>query len=241
MCPLRSSLSVLLLWGMILAVPGSSPRAHESQFPRMLQLSVSPQRMTLGLGVNRHVGSRALALRARFDIDSDGVLDDTEQTELALWLDERGRTALRLVMDGDLLSPEVVERKLVLTEDDLRGDGDAFNLRSAAVLAIGLRSGPHRIELSDRPEGPRDLVPVRLDLPSGWTLSDVLAEGEATPLTRVAEHSWQGAFAGRGGTLSFTVEVPPRMPLATEEVDSSDGRGAQESLPQVGSASARSE
>ena len=236
----RSPLLILLLCGISFGVPGSPLSAHESQYPRMLQLSVSPQRMTLGLGVNRHAGRQAVALRARFDADRDGVLDEAERDELASWLDERGRRALRLVMDGERLRPEVVERELLLTDDDLRGEGDAFKLRSAAVLAIGLRTGPHRIQLSDRPEGIRELVPVRVDLPAGWTLSDVLAEGEATPLAQVADRSWQGVFAGRGGTLSFTVEVPGKAALAKEEVDSSDGRGAQESLPQVGSPSVRS-
>ena len=238
---LRPSLFVLLLWGMIAVVPASPLSAHESQFPRMLQLSISPQRMTLGLGVSRHFGPRMMALQARFDTDTDGVLDDTEQAELAQWLDERGRRALDLVVDGEHLRPEVVQRDLILADGGPRSERDALKLRSVAVLAIGLRSGLHRVEVSDRPEGIRELVPVRVDLPPEWKVSDVLAEGEATPLSRVAEHSWQGTFAGRGGTLSFTLEVPEQAPFEAEEVDSSEGRGAQESLPQVGSSSSGSE
>lgn len=227
------------LAAFVLAVPVSS--AHDAQFPRMVQLAFAPQRLTLGLGITRHAGPQATALRARFDIDTDGRLSESERGELALWLEEQGRRSLRITLDGEPLQPEVVERKLTLSDEARAGSKDVIQLRVAAVLAIGLRPGAHRIELYDRPEGGRQLVPVRLDLPSGWELSDVLAEGEATPLARAGEYSWQGAFAGRGGTLSFTVEVPARGQPRATEVDSRAARGANESSSQVGSPSTRSE
>jgi hypothetical protein len=215
--------------------------AHDGQFPRMVQFAFAPQRLTVGLGITRHAGPQATALRARFDADTDGRLSEPERGDLALWLEEQGRRSLRIILDGEPLHPEVVERKLTLSDEVLAGSKDVIQLRVAAVLAIGLCPGTHRVELHDRPEGGRQLVPVRLDLPSGWELSDVLAEGEATPLARAGEYSWQGAFAGRGGTLSFTLEVPGRGQLQVGEVDSSTARGANESSPQVGSPSTRSE
>jgi hypothetical protein len=204
-------------------------------------LAFAPQRLTLGLGITRHAGPRATALLARFDIDTDGTLSESERDDLALWLEEQGLRSLRITLDGEPLQPEVVERKLTLSGEAGAGSKDVIQLRVAAVLAIGLRPGAHRIELYDRPEGGRQLVPVRLDVSSGWALSDVLAEGESTPLARAGEYSWQGAFAGRGGTLSFTVEVPVRGRPRATEVDSRAARGALESSPQVESPSTRSE
>lgn len=206
----------------------------------MVQLVVTPQRLTLGLGMTQHAGPEATALRVRFDRDGDGVIDEAEERELASWLDARGRRSLRLSLDGEDLQLEVVERQLTFAAALDAVEGDAIQLRSASVLAIGLRPGPHRIRLSDRPEGGRQLVPIRLDLPEGWTLSDVLAEGEAIPLSSAGEHSWQGAYAGKGGTLSFTIEVPRRREVTeqdTDDEDSSQGRGAIEVPSEVGSPS----
>jgi hypothetical protein len=145
---------------------------------------------------------------------------------------------LHLVLDDEELQPEVVERNLSLGDDSpglrrgsVRGEEDAFRLRSAAVLAIALRPGDHKIRISDKPDNPRQLVPMRLDLPPGWELSDVLAEGEALPFSAAGERSWQGAFAGRGGSLSFTIGVPQSV----RDEDSSEARGANEPLPKVGS------
>ena len=50
-----------------------------------------------------------------------------------------------------------------------------------------------------------------------------VTEGEALPLTRSSEHSWQGAFAGEGGSIVCTVTVPKT------------DRGAVQSEAEVGS------
>ena len=201
------------------------------KFPRLVQIVLDPQRITVGVGITQHAGAQAGLLRARFDTSADGSLDKEEEEALAVWLDQRARRSIRLELEGDGLHPEVVERSINLAGDDRAGDGDAIRLSSVSVLALGLRPGTHRFRLQDRPENIRQLVPVRLDLPLNWTLSDILAEGEALPLTRAGQTSWQGSFAGQGGSLEFSVTVPSRR----KEGLPTQGRGAVNPPAEVGS------
>lgn len=213
---------VLALWAVPLEL-----EAHVVKFPRLVHLVFEPSRITVGVGFTQHAGPVAAQLRGRFDLSGDGELDDPEQEALVAWLDERARSHLRLELDETPLRPELVQRTIKLAAGPRSIEGDAIQMSSASVLAIGLRPGAHRVRISDKPSSMRQLVPIRIDLPPDWTISEVLAEGEALPLSRAGERSWQGAFAGEGGTVSFTLTVSPSV------------RGATEGQPQVGSSEVR--
>ncbi|MEE2827561.1 MAG: hypothetical protein VX498_00115 [Myxococcota bacterium] len=222
----RASLRPGLLALLVLIGSGTaSPRAaaHVVQFPRLVQLVFHDSRLTAGVGFTQHAGAVAARTRDRFDRNGDGGLDEEEQEALAAWLDERARSHLRLELADQALKPEVVERSLDLVSGRGAIEGDGFRMSSAAVLAISLRPGTHQFRFSDRPPTVRQIVPLRVDLPVGWELSGVRTEGEALPLTRSSEYSWQGAFAGEGGSILFSVTVPK-----TE-------RGAVQSGAEVGS------
>lgn len=232
--PIRIALGLALV---LSTLPLLKAQGHVVKFPRLVQIVVDPQRISVGMGVTRHAGAQAALLRARFDTSADGLLDRAEEDALAVWLDQRARRSLRLELDGEELHPEVVDRKLQLAREKGAQEGDAIRLSSVSVLALGMRPGVHRFRVEDRPENIRQLVPVRLDLPAGWALSDVIAEGEAMPLTPTGTSSWQGSFAGQGGSLEFSVTVPKQgaetIPL--------EARGAANSLRGVGSSRTGSE
>ena len=234
---LRPSRIFILVAAATWLLPSLNARGHVVKFPRLVQVVLGPESVTMGLALTQHAGPRSELLRGRFDASGDGRLDEQERSSLAAWLDDRARRSLRLSLENEELRTEVVQRSLDLVGSDRAIEGDALRLSSVAVLSLGLRSGTHRFRLEDRPENLRELVPIRLDLPPGWILSDVLAEGEALPLESSGPYSWQASFAGQGGSLQFTVTVPESQ----EDRSSSKSRGAANPPPEVGSLSTGSE
>ena len=204
-------------------------RAHTVQFPRLVHIVFEPHRLTTGVGFSQHAGTVAGDMRSRFDTDSNGLLDEAEQEALTVWLDSRARRNLRLELNSTPLLPAVVERQLDLARDSGATEGDGIRMSSSAVLAIGLVPGTHELRISDRPRNARQVVPLRIDLPAGWEVAEVVAEGEAIPLTPIAERSWQGAFAGEGGTIRFALTVSKHTEgagRASPEVGSPESKGS---------------
>jgi len=210
---LRAVTTAVVLAALVL-LPAPSV-AHMVRFPRMVHVRVEAERIAVAVAVRRHDGPDAASLRSQFDKDSSGVLEPVEQDELAGWLDRRARKELRVELDGVVLEAEGAESDLQLDGGDTVRDGGGFTFRSAAYLALSLRSGAHRLVITDTPDNLRAVVPLRLDLPSGWEAGDSSATGDATPLVRADELTLQGAFAGEGGSIVLQLEVPPRGAGAT--------------------------
>ena len=193
--------------------------AHVVRFPRVLQVVVTGDRITVAISMTYHSGPQADRIRTRFDRDGSGRLDAEEQEAIAAWMDRRARAGLTLSLDGAVLDLQEVERKLTLTDNDRSEGAGGMELRSVSHLGISLRPGVRHLSIKDRPESSRALVPLRVDLPVHWELRDAVAQGEAVPPVRSGERSWQAAFAGEGGTLDIEVGVPARK----EPAGSGDG------------------
>jgi len=200
----------LLLSGLLLLVLAPGVAAHIVRFPRIVHLRFDAEELGVGVFLQKHAGADAGRMRTRFDHDADGRLAPVEQEALSSWLAASSRVDLEVTLDGAVLLPEPVPGELSLEVDDATGAGDGYSHRSVHTVAVVLLPGVHTLEIADRPSSPRQLVPLRLDLPEGWSMVEARAEGEATPLVQAGPRTWQGAFAGEGGRLIAEVEVPPR-------------------------------
>jgi len=191
-------------------LPAQLAPAHVVRFPRMVHLRVEPDRLAVAIAHIEHAGVNAARLRGQFDRNGSGELEDFEQEAFAEWLDQRARSGLRLLLDGEAVELESEQRDLVLDRDSRVEEGSGWTLRSVWKLEVGLRPGLHRLAIRDAPANERTIVPIRIDLPSGWTLEEASVEGEATAPVRAGEGTWQAGFSGRGGTVLLDLAVPPR-------------------------------
>jgi hypothetical protein len=203
----RSITAILLVSTLALAC---TALAHMVQFPRFVHVRVEPEKLAVAVAVQQHAGADAGRMRTRFDHDADGRLSQVEQDGLASWLGASSRAGLTLSLDGVELLTEPESGTLELETDAQVGAGDGYAFRSVVGIAVVLLPGKHTLTIADRPDNPRRVLPLRLDLPPGWTVVEARAEGEATPLVEARLGSWQGAFAGEGGRLVADVLVPPR-------------------------------
>ncbi len=185
--------------------------AHVVRFPRVVHVLVEPERIAVAVGVKRHAGPSAQRIRARFDLDGDGALNDLERGDLARWLDAKARPNLRLTLDDVPVRMEQTESQLDLLGVPTTFEGDGLTFRSVTETNVVLRPGVHTLVIADAPENEGDLVPWRIDLPEGWTITAAEATELATPPVRAGERSWQAAFSGTGGEVTITIEVPGRV------------------------------
>jgi hypothetical protein len=224
--PARPLMTLALILGL-LVVAAAPTLAHMVRFPRLVHVKVEPERLRLGLIVRDHTGLAAGTMRSRFDHDGDGRLDAAERESLAVWLEASSSATIELKLDGVVLLPEPVERRLELDVDDRTEAGDGYQFRSAADLGVVLLPGEHTLVIADRPESVRGMIPFRIDLPAGWELLESSAVGEASPLLSAGEQTWQTAFAGEGGAVTLRVRVPAReqveQPGAGAEVEGTLG------------------
>lgn len=197
------------LLALALGLAGTAA-AHTTRFPRFVHLRAEPERLAVAVAVKQHAGADAGRMRTRFDHDADGSLSQVEREALAAWLGASSRVDLEVSLDGVALLPEPEPGELVLEEDGHVAGGDGYVYRSVHPVALVMLPGPHTLVIADRPDSLRTLLPLRLDLPEGWTMVQSRAEGEAMPLVEAGPGTWQGAFAGAGGKLVVEVLVPTR-------------------------------
>lgn len=197
----------LIALGLCLA---GAAAAHMVQFPRLVHVRVEAEQLAIAVAVQQHAGADAGRMRTRFDHDADGRLATVEQSGLADWLAASSRVDLEVGLDGAILLPEPSPGQLSLEVDAAVGAGDGYSFRSVHAVQVVLLPGRHTLEIADKPDNPRRLLPLRLDLPEGWTVVESRVEGEATPLVQASATTWQGAFAGTGGRLIAEVQVPAR-------------------------------
>jgi hypothetical protein len=205
-----------LILGLLLAMLPLSTPAHVNRFPRVVHVLVEAERIAVAVRVTQHAGAAAGRMRSQFDHDSSGDLSEAETDALAVWLDRKARPRLRLTLDDVPVRMEERERTLELDRGSGTAAGDGFRFRSVTAVDIVLLPGSHTLVLQDAPANEGNLVPWRIDLPPGWTLSGSEADEGATPPVRAGEHTWQTAFSGTGGRLEVTVEVPARVESEVE-------------------------
>ena len=181
--------------------------AHTLSYPRMVHVRFGPELVELAIQVTLHAGAKSRALRDRHDVDHDGVLSEEERRALGATLDAEGRAHLRVTVDGIALRPELGAIKLDVSDEG--PDGDTLALNSVAAVAVVLLPGVHEVTVEDLPPSLRATVPLRVEA-IGATIERGPSEKDAMPLTAMPQGAWLGGFSGDGGTVHFTVIVPPR-------------------------------
>ena len=198
-------MTVVLGVPALLGALGGAAFGHALSYPRMVHVRFGPELVEVAIQVNVHAGAKARALRDRHDVDKDGLLSEDETQALARTLDAEGRSRLRIRLDGTLLQPEVgvLDMKVEPGVDE----GESLALKSVAAVALVLRPGIHEVEIVDMPPSLRATVPLRVEGgPFAITVGE--SQEEAMPLTLMGRGSWLGGFAGEGGAVHFTIDVP---------------------------------
>jgi hypothetical protein len=195
-----------VLFGLTV-LTASPAMPHTLSYPRLVHVRFGPELVEVAVQVTVHAGAKARALRDRHDLDKDGALSEEEKQALAQTLDAQGRARLRVIVDGVPLSPEVGVLDLEVTDEP--NEGQTLAVKSVAAVSVVLLPGVHDIAIEDMPPSPRATVPLRVESRS-FKIERGTSDKDAMPLTPLAPGSWLGGFAGDGGTVYFTLEVPPR-------------------------------
>ncbi len=192
--------------------------AHVILSPRVVQIRWEHEQLSVAMAVTDNGGGHVARQRGQFDLGGDGGLSREERERFADWLDTRSRRLFQLSLDGRALRPTRTQLDLADdtpdgkdATDDVR-DGVGYTLRSLCSIEFCPRPGPHRLRVEDTPPSPGRLVPLRIDLPTGWTLGACHRGEGVAPLAPVGPGSWMGGFMGEAANLECEILVPPRIP-----------------------------
>jgi hypothetical protein len=192
-------------------LPSPPAAAHMDLVGRALHLRVEPERIGVAVVTTMHAGADAQRLAQRFDESGDGHLDEAEADRLAAWLEADAFRGVSVTVGGIDVALAPADHALSIGEEHHRDLGDGISLRAMRAASLVSRPRPVSIALRAAPKSPREVLPVRLEFPAGWTIAAPEAEGGA--VLGAAEAGNVGAIVtGAPGVVSV-LATPPRVPL----------------------------
>jgi len=136
----------------------AAANGHETRSPKRDELRVSPSEMIVTIEYQVPRGDLARALRAIFDRDKSGALDEEETARLGRHLAREATAFLALAVDGKPAALAVGEPVV-----DARGPADeAIAIVVRATARVALAGGAHALRFADHHKDRRFPVPVRL-------------------------------------------------------------------------------
>lgn len=176
------ALALVLCSASVSAVPARA-EAHRFAHPKNVRLGVQHDRVLLSITYDASPGDESRLLRALYDRDANGMLDEDEQQKLATYLEQNAILWIKLRIDGELAKMvrlEATSHRLTLPSNATESIGISLLYLAPLVAPIG--ESVMEVVLEDRDKDAASYVPTIVDLDDGF---DVMFanQGELHPRT----------------------------------------------------------